>query len=403
MEPALTWIDLTSRDREKMRRVLDLLSEQGTIDEMGLGTIRDAFADTLFPGTSSIQTRLRYVLFVPWIYRALEAKRVSAADIAVAARNAELALIPHLKESGEKKGIIGARAGTSLARLPSHVYWSALVRWGIFQPGRSQGWYQAHFERFMRGGRSAARADDPGVIFSVESTWHPRLPSSTKGFPANASFELQPEESDFLRGRVEEACGGTLLAWLARAGSTTPAEHFWDDPVVQGASKQIREQVELAARFSLHVEGLPLLYNLLLAEHRYAGASRQEGDDELIDWYRGALAEWAALEQVQPHFSPDSLWAFMLRAKVNPAQRLRRFIEAWSKRVSAIGPAAVAGDRDLEDLVRVRERQLKGKRARFENPGRLLDWGGEVGVGRMDFRWFRVRQLLIDLHQGLAA
>ena len=53
-----------------MRRVLDLFREQGTVDEMGLGTLRDALADALFPGTSSIHTRLRYALFIPWIYRA---------------------------------------------------------------------------------------------------------------------------------------------------------------------------------------------------------------------------------------------------------------------------------------------------------------------------------------------
>jgi hypothetical protein len=33
----------------------------------------------------------------------------------------------------------------------------------------------------------------------------------------------------------------------------------------------------------------------------------------------------------------------------------------------------------------------------------LLDFTRGVGLGRMDFRWFRVRQLLIDLHRGFAA
>ena len=33
---------------------------------MGLGSLRDALSDALFPGTSYLQTRLRYVLFVPW-------------------------------------------------------------------------------------------------------------------------------------------------------------------------------------------------------------------------------------------------------------------------------------------------------------------------------------------------
>ena len=72
MEPTLTWIDLTASDRDRMRRVLDLFKEQGTVDEMGLGSLRDALADALFPGTSSIQTRARYVLFIPWLYQRLQ-------------------------------------------------------------------------------------------------------------------------------------------------------------------------------------------------------------------------------------------------------------------------------------------------------------------------------------------
>ena len=73
MAATLTWLDLTVSDRDRMRQVLDLFKEQGTVDEMGLGRLRDALSEALFPGTSTIQTRLRYVLFVPWIYRQLEA------------------------------------------------------------------------------------------------------------------------------------------------------------------------------------------------------------------------------------------------------------------------------------------------------------------------------------------
>lgn len=42
-------------------------NEPGTLDELGIGSIRDTFSDELFPGTSTIQTRARYFLFVPWI------------------------------------------------------------------------------------------------------------------------------------------------------------------------------------------------------------------------------------------------------------------------------------------------------------------------------------------------
>ena len=45
MQATLTWLDLTASDRDKMRRVLDLFKEQGTLDEMGLGSLRDVLSD----------------------------------------------------------------------------------------------------------------------------------------------------------------------------------------------------------------------------------------------------------------------------------------------------------------------------------------------------------------------
>ncbi len=397
MEPTLTWLDLTVRDRERMRRVLDLFKEPGTVDEMGLGTLRDALADSLFPGTSSIQTRLRYALFIPWIYQRLEANRVSSENIAHEARDAEIALINPLTESDDPEGVIGARAGATLTRLPSHVYWAGLVRWGIFQQRQSQSWYHGRFTRLVRARFETGRADDPGVVWSGQPVWHPRLPKAPAEFPAGSIFRLSPEESEFMCGRFEETCRGTLLAWLAREGRATPAESFWQDPDALRAGEPVRRIIELARRFSLHVEGIPLLYNLLLARYRNA---EQGGDEDLIEWYTTEIAEWAALEQVEAPFDPGSLWNFVMDRGVRLADPQRRFVEAWSARVNEIGANKITEDTNLRELVRNRELHLKKNRARFVNRTRLLEWRDGSGVGRMDFRWFRVRQLLIDLHRG---
>ena len=64
----LAWIDFDQADRDRTRRIIDLFDEKDTRDELGLGALRDALSDLMFPGTSTIQTRLRYMLFVPWIY-----------------------------------------------------------------------------------------------------------------------------------------------------------------------------------------------------------------------------------------------------------------------------------------------------------------------------------------------
>ena len=50
----LGWIDFSKEDRQKALDVINLLSEQGAVDELGIGIVRDAFANYFFPGTSTI-------------------------------------------------------------------------------------------------------------------------------------------------------------------------------------------------------------------------------------------------------------------------------------------------------------------------------------------------------------
>ena len=65
----LGWIDFSKEDRQKALDVINLLSEQGAVDELGIGIIRDAFANYFFPGTSTIQNRAKYFLIVPYVLR----------------------------------------------------------------------------------------------------------------------------------------------------------------------------------------------------------------------------------------------------------------------------------------------------------------------------------------------
>src|SRR5262245_22438141 len=69
---AIGWIDFSPEHREKVRSVLDLLSTPGVVDELGIGVIRDSFSDSLFPGISTIQTRAKYFLTVPRIFKDYE-------------------------------------------------------------------------------------------------------------------------------------------------------------------------------------------------------------------------------------------------------------------------------------------------------------------------------------------
>ena len=92
-----------------MLDVVDLFKEQNTRDELGIGAIRDALADQLFPGTGTVQTRARYFLFIPWIYLDLERRRIGSSRIASEARKVEVQLIEALARvhRGQGEGVTG--------------------------------------------------------------------------------------------------------------------------------------------------------------------------------------------------------------------------------------------------------------------------------------------------------
>ena len=122
---AFLWLDYSERERRKMLEVIDLFKEHDTRDELGIGAVRDAFADQFFPGTTTIMTRVRYFLLVAWTYQRLEAKRVNSAQISERARRAETDLIEAIEWSEDKEGNIcllytspSPRDGL-LSRMPS--------------------------------------------------------------------------------------------------------------------------------------------------------------------------------------------------------------------------------------------------------------------------------------------
>ncbi|WP_376694265.1 DUF6361 family protein [Wenzhouxiangella sp. EGI_FJ10409] len=401
MPSTFSWLDLTASDRDKLRRVLDLFSEQGTVDELGLGSLRDAISNALFPGTSVLLTRLRYALFIPWIYQELESWGPGY-DIPHHAREMEIELIGALAENEDTAGVIGISAGASLSRLASSAYWAFLDHLDLFVPDRPQSWYHRNFDALLRQRSRHPQADDPGVIWTQEPIWHPRLPAAPEDFPAAADFSLTFDEADFLQDRMLDRCKGTLLAYLAQDGGSQLAEDFWEEPVALNAPGSVPDLVELARRFSLHVEGAPLLYNLMLAQARQA-VQPSQADEKRIENYRAELSGWAAREQEEDTFQTDALWAVVIRHGGVVREPQRRFVEGWSAAVSEHGAESVADLDEVRKLMRQREIGLKGPRARLANQGRLLDWSGRTGTGRMRFRWPNVRQLLIDLHRGLGA
>jgi hypothetical protein len=390
----LAWIDFDETERSRMQRLLALFQEQETRDELGLGSIRDYLSDRFFPGTSTIQTRLRYMLFVPWILRGLESRNGSKEQLANEGRSAELRLIEALKAGGETGGVIGSSAGNSLQRLPSSTYWAGLGHWGI---RRFDGSMEAYFQAIpLLRDRRRRDAQDTEQGDQV-SYWHPSLPERPSDLLDACSFALTSEEAEFIRDRLTASHPKSLMAWLAQRRDGADADAIWQHPSLSSFPAAQKVLIHHAHMVSEVLHGAALIYNLLLAE-RTGAAGGAESKARLATEYRETFAAWAdALDMAAVRaWQPEALLSLMAEdgAKVHPF--LASFFLSWKKFVEA-SPHALVDDAGARTLVQHREQQLKGSQSRFTNAARLQTWSGASGTRPLSFRWHQAQSHLKDL------
>nr|NKW55570.1 hypothetical protein [Prescottella equi] len=169
----IAWLDTSTEEERRMRELVKMLSDSDTLDDLGIGQIRDAFGDLLFPGISTVQTRARYLLFVPWTYRRA-ARRHSGAELASRAANEERQLVNVLSSEGATDGLIGRRAGVRVKVLPSSIYWTGLKTYDILRADvRPSGLQQTR--RF--------RPHEDGPDEAGSSDWSSSLPPAPDGYP----------------------------------------------------------------------------------------------------------------------------------------------------------------------------------------------------------------------------
>ena len=223
---SLAWIDFDEAERQRAQRIMALFQERESRDELGLGAIRDSIADHLFPGTSTIQTRLRYMLFIPWLFRMLEGRDVPESQLRTEARALEIRLADALKAGGESNGIIGRDAGPRLQRLPSSVYWAGLGAWGIrLFPGSIDSLFVSL--RGLKRPRLSSDGEDAAAGSRAAAIWNQALPQAPKDLLDRAVFRLTADEAQFIIDRLVATQPTALLTMLAREGIDAECDHIW--------------------------------------------------------------------------------------------------------------------------------------------------------------------------------
>lgn len=399
-----------------MLDILKLFALRDTRDELGIGTVRDAFANYFFPGTTTIQTRARYFLIVPWVYQSIarrgRAKQWTSSQVAEEVDCLERYIISALKRGGETDGVVGGRSG-HVERLPSSVYWPGLATLSIRRFAGSQSDLSRWLSHSFRYGEEAiqlrAAEMDAEAEEHPDAVWHGSLPPAPKElFVGGCTLALTATEAEYLRERIRFSHPQSLFAAFLDADSRPLDQAFaWDHPLVHQLGPDLQQAVEDARRFSLLLHGAAYLYNLMLAErwrdlfHDGKDDRLAEYEDALLKWSEGIGDEWGELRSWCA--SPEQLWSSPGLREWRRVSATRAFVNRWFAILHDCGsPLDIIGRADVRHLIRDREYFLKhANRARLRNADALRRWSGAAGTSRMDFRWGTGRTMIRDIWDGI--
>ena len=400
----LGWVDHDSEHEQSILRALGAAKGHDARDELGLGTIRDSFADLFFPGFSTIQERVRYFLFVQWCCE-IAARQGDAERIVEVLRKAEIALIKTLSSLGEGEGVIGIQSQEDLERMPSEIYWNGLSVLGMRRARGSRLRWARQISAARESGRQAALSEDGGGS-GQEIGFDMTRPAPPAGFPSTKglNFVLDTDEATFLRNRLRNACVDptgrgheyNLFGPFSTYRRKTLASDAWDHPLVSQLRPAARDLVMLGAAFSRLMHGAIILYNVRVAELMLADGGKLDVRDrhvaEFVKW-RDRLAP-ADVDLVTRRIGELPALGTITRHSVDPHAVL--FVLRWSCRCRA--PETLLTDETVAALVGDREVFLKGASgtSRIKSRKVRAGWRGESGSA-LDYRWQVARRCLNDL------
>ncbi|KYF48535.1 hypothetical protein BE04_37745 [Sorangium cellulosum] len=409
-------MDISPAALRKLRHALEDQPD-GVVDELGLLALHTGYGERFFPGTSVLQTRARYLFFVPWVYLELaRSAAVNAANVRERKQRAELHITEQLKKNAphEPEGIIGTRTFPSPPAQPADfAYWTALCAYGFYE-GIPRSTLLARWDRRRIHHRAKIRVreetpeEEPLGIFDV-----PEPPDGWPGKLESLSFALTKKEAERLREGFRRP-GASLLAAAADAlgprAQPGEADHAWNDPFLGKVARSAGEEDTL-----LRAEQAAFLAQIARCTYAAHVELLREEDIEAVGLsapaghrhYRARLEE--LLEAGVPFERAASLDIDAMKRDIDVPPRLEGLVVRLRDAARRIGRPrdiqALLLDTGTRELLRGIESSRKGPRARLHfiyGRARREDFGpASIAVDPLHYRWRVARRLLLDLHQGL--
>ena len=389
---SLGWIDFSKNERDKVLNVIHLLDEPGAVDELGIGAIRDAFADYFFPGTSTVQTRAKYFLIVPYVIMEAGSGEYGSDLNAILRRidNEERHCRDILIKTSND-GVIGSLVPKSwVLRAPSNIYWNGIKRMGIFKENLSVKEYihQSILQRSLKKAKEYGNREkdaeenerddiDAGDITSIQfwslgDTYH-------SNWRDNLTIELLPEEAAFLKSQIITCQRESLFAFILKNNILLDKYDSFgalSENIKDSVDPEMRYMMGLANDFNNLVSIITTRYNLIV----FDGKNEKARDN------------WSVLSKDLKRRSEVDLKAIFNRLFIRNA-KLKTFLLRIQKSIQEGDIAAV------DELIVKREVSLKGaKRAKTCRVGEYKEQDSNwIGINILDYRYTPAKRIIRDI------
>lgn len=300
----LGWVDYSREERETIKELLKVLGESGSLDELGVGIVRDSISDLLYPGTSVLHTRAKYYILIPELFKkAMKSGLTTSSEVRNLINTDQDRIARALRraideETGTKAaGIIGGRSDRGVKMKPTRIYWNALRTTEIlcnsdmsFDDACSAvAGYNRKTQNMVIKYESeddGGDADDVGAgnfaLFTAPCK------ERIEDYLENPTLHLRKDEADYLRTQFLHVpvMKNTLMEYCLKTKTSYQGVAL-DDIPTEGMPEVLAHNLELATEFANFIYGAYIVYNLLFIENggEYATAEEKSRlENKYRDW-----------------------------------------------------------------------------------------------------------------------
>ena len=381
------FIDFSKDERNKILATLKLLGAQTALDELGIGVIRDAYADILFPGISTIQTRAKYFVLIPYLFeRAANQNLSNGREFYKWLNTSEDKLVDTLvrNSDSEETGIIGKNAlkqKRTVKMKPSSIYWNGMRTFEILRNTGISLSAACNIAWSSARKKHETEIKTDGDSFDDSSAGHGNLLlfspfKADYDFEKTASISLTHKEAEFLENRILKASltKDTLLAFLIKNRLNC---NSFDEIPSNVLPDGMRSDYQLAKAFSDFIIGAHIRYNIIFSNYE---------NEEMINEFNLWKDDF-----IDGEFKLDSILG-RISCNYSTAKFCEEFLESAYKN----------DFKSMDELIIAREKAVKGDRAKLCKPMEYqYNYDRPVHFYRLDYRFGTAKIIIDDIIKGL--